>query len=151
MIRYRVGLLLLMLLGTAASRADDRSLAIDGVYWHSLTTDEKVHFIQGFIVGNNIGFGLGKYLGVNALIDIPGVKGARAEAAMHTANTVDATPYTFGQLKDGIDECYKDFRNRDLDVDVCFSWAVSGIRGDDDQSRKNFLDLSRQAAAQAKQ
>jgi hypothetical protein len=110
---------------------------------------EKIYFISGFAAGNRVGFSQGKYMAVSALMDIPGVKGARGEAAKHTPNNVDASPYSFGQISDGVDECYKDFRNRDVEVDMCIAWAVDGIQGDDDKSREAWIEGVRQDTAAA--
>lgn len=144
-----ISLSLLMVLGTLVCLADDRPIVFDGAFWHTLTKDDKVFFVTGFVEGNRIGFTQGKYMAVDALMDIPGVKGPRSEAAKHTPNNVDTSPYGFGLILDGVDECYKDFRNRNVEVDMCIAWAVAGLQGDDDKSREAWMEAVRQDTAAA--
>jgi hypothetical protein len=140
--------LLLCLACSLAVRAEDRSLIMDGVFWSTLTPIEKVRFIQGFTVGHESGFLQGEAQTAADLADIPGVKGARTKAATTNPNAFGGMSYTFGQLVAGMDECYKDFRNQKLKVDVCFTWTVFGIKGEDEELRTNYLQESRRIAAQ---
>jgi hypothetical protein len=50
-----------------------------------------------------------------------------------------AADITFETLADGVDKCYSDFRNRNLDVRYCVHWAVRGVRGDSNATRESYL------------
>jgi hypothetical protein len=145
-----VNLLLWMALMCPTCLAEERGVVINGAFWHTLTKAEKGFFVAGYVVGNQLGFAQGRAAAVNDLMDIHGVAGARAERALKTTNNLDAGPFTFGQISDGVDECYKDFRNREVEVDMCIAWAVDGIQGDDDKSREAFLESVRESEAAAK-
>jgi hypothetical protein len=147
---FHISSALLVTLSSLVCFADDRPIVFDGTFWHTLTKSEKGLFVAGFVEGNGIGFAQGKSAATNALIDIHGVKGARADAAIQVSNNLDPSRYSFGLIADGVDDCYKDFRNRDVEVDMCIAWAVDGIQGDDDKSREAFLESVRQSVTAAK-
>jgi len=60
----------------------------------------------------------------------------------------DPSNMTFGQLRDGIDECFKDFRNQSLLIEDCANWAALGANGASDSEREAVLELLRKSASQ---
>ncbi len=48
----------------------------------------------------------------------------------------------------GMDECYKDFRNQKLTVDICFDWTILGVHGVSDAVREDYLEFMRKSATQ---
>ena len=140
-----ISLSLLTALMCPTCLAEEQGVVINGAFWHTLTKAEKGYFVAGYVVGNQLGFAQGRTAAVNDLMDVHGVAGARAERALKATNNLDASPFTFGQISDGVDECYKDFRNREVEVDMCIAWAVDGIQGDDDKSRESFLESVRES------
>jgi hypothetical protein len=145
------GFLLWLLLGSVSLWGDDSSrLAIDGTYWAKLTVNQKVPFMIGYVDGRDEGFEQGKLQALNLLIDVSGVKGEPSKRVLALTDYSSGTPYLFGQLVDGVDTCYKDFRNQSLTVNDCYTWTVYGIRGESDKQREEFLEILRKAHANAK-
>jgi hypothetical protein len=60
------------------------------------------------------------------------VYAVRATTASKEEDPFSGDKYSLEQLTDGINECYKDFRNGRLPLDECYLWAVRGIQGDSD-------------------
>jgi hypothetical protein len=142
----KTGVLLWVLLWGASGRSADK-IKVDGSYWEQLTEKEKVAYIVGYVDGRDDGYKQGKYQALLAVIDVPGVRGAPSEKAAALSDSSSGIPYTFGQLVDGIDACYKDFRNRLLQVSTCYKWAVDGIQGKDDKTREIYLETIRRLYA----
>jgi hypothetical protein len=120
----------------------------DGSYWEQLTQKEKVAFVVGYVGGRDDGYKLGKYQAVFTVIDVPGVRGAPSQKAIDLSDGSSGLPYTFGQLVEGIDACYKDFRNKMLEVSTCYKWTIDGIQGKDDKAREIYLESIRRLYAE---
>jgi hypothetical protein len=112
---------------------------MDGSAWPLLTEQERLIAVQGYIDGRRSGFSLGKFAALEAFADVPGAKGIRTTVAKKE-DPFSGDKYPLAQLTDGINECYKDFRNRRLPLDVCYMWTVLGIQGESDASREKYLE-----------
>jgi hypothetical protein len=99
---------------------------MDGTVWTHLTEKERLVVVQGYIDGRRAGFSLGKAAALHALADVPEVKGVRRTNAAKTEDSFSGDKYSLEQLTDGINECYKDFRNGRLPLDECYLWTVLG-------------------------
>jgi hypothetical protein len=128
---------LLLLLTASVSRADDRSITTDGVFWNKLTDSMKVAFLVGYSSG---------YLSSSTDVGGQLIKRNQLTQEALKALTKDRDPnaISFGTLEDGVDACYKDFRNERVSVNVCIDWVVMGVNGDSDSARSQFLEWARQ-------
>jgi hypothetical protein len=113
---------------------------MDGTGWPRLTEQERLIAVQGYIDGRRAGFSLGKAAALQALADVPAVKGVRATTASKEEDPFSGDKYSLAQLTEGINECYKDFRNQRLPLDMCYLWTVRGIQGASDADREKFLE-----------
>jgi hypothetical protein len=119
----------------------DRTInTINGTDWSRFTDRERLIAVQGYIDGRRAGFSLGKAAALQALADVPAVKGVRATTASKEEDPFSGDKDSLAQLKEGIDECYKDFRNQGLPLDMCYLWTVRGIQGASDADREKFLE-----------
>ena len=57
----------------------------------------------------------------------------------------DPHDLTFGTVVEGVDKCYDDFRNANLDVSLCIDWTVRGVKGDADAQREQHLASARKS------
>jgi hypothetical protein len=121
---------------------------MDGSVWPHLTEKERLVVVQGYIDGRRTGFSLGKAAALHALADVPGVKGVRTANAAKSEDPFSGDKYSLSQLTDGINECYKDFRNGRLPLDECYLWTVLGIQGDSDTDREKYLEDMRKIGEQ---
>jgi hypothetical protein len=116
---------------------------MDGTIWPHLTGEERLAVVQGYIDGRRAGFSLGKAAALQALADVPGVNGVRRTNAATREDHFSGDKYSLVQLTDGVNECYKDFRNQRLPLDMCYLWTVMGIKGESDAGREKFLESVR--------
>lgn len=89
----------LTVMGQAAERHD-------GNWWTGLSEGEKVFYLVGYVDGITTGGDIAKYQGVNP--QPPSSPGCTA------AKTTDFSHSKFGQLEQGLDSFYKDFRNTSI-------------------------------------
>jgi hypothetical protein len=131
---------LLLLLTASVSLAENRSITTDGVFWKGLTDSMKVAFL--------IGYGSG-YLSSSTDVGGQLIKRNQLTEEALKALTKDRDPnaISFGTLEDGVDSCYKDFRNERVSVNVCIDWVVMGVNGDSDSARSQFLEWARHVYA----
>ena len=113
---------------------------MDDTVWPHLTQKERLVVVQGYLDGRRTGFFLGKAAALQAIADVPGVKGVRTTNAKNKEDTFSGDKYPLAQLTEGINECYEDFRNQRLPLDVCYMWTVLGIQGDSDADREKYLE-----------
>jgi hypothetical protein len=135
---------LLLLLTASVSLAEDRSLTTDGVFWKSLTRDQKLNFVIGYAIGFAGGASDTVAVYVNAGVDGKNVRFQEVKAD-------NPAGITYGTLIDGMDKCYSDFENRRLDVGICMDWTVQGIRGWSEADRTSLLVQERKTASKQPQ
>src|SRR5258708_7156460 len=110
--KYRKAIVLFLVLIETGVCWSQKSLEMNGSFWKNLSETQKIGLVQGYSMGYTQGFFEGK---VSAL-DIVDPK----KQAANYADALIATPKlnpngrTFTQLADGINQCFKDFRNVQL-------------------------------------
>lgn len=120
---------LLICLTPMVVHADDPNDQTAGAWWKGLTDVQKLWFVQGSAHGYNAGTsGTSLYLG-------------------HFRNGRNARGrpigITYGTLVGGVDKCYLDFRNNNLDVEVCLDWTVRSVHGASEPTGEQFLEKMR--------
>jgi hypothetical protein len=101
---------------------------------------------MGFIDGFGSGYTEGK--AEASLIYDPAQTGPKMAAIRNKHSDEDPSNMTFGQLRDGIDECFKDFRNQSLLIEDCAGWAALGANGASDSEREAVLEILRKEGLQ---
>jgi hypothetical protein len=145
--KYRKAIVLFLALIETGVCWSQKSLEMNGSFWKNLSETQKIGFVQGYSMGYTQGFFEGK---VSAL-DIVDPK----KQAANYADALIATPRlnpngrTFTQLADGIDQCFKDFRNVQLPISACMNWTIRGLNGETDSEREQFLVTARKSQSQA--
>ena len=108
----------------------------DGNWWNDSSEGFRLGFVTGYLVSMNT-------VGDAAIFRCMSAKGITSQtppkvltdALDACAQSPEAKPYqaytgfTVGQWKDGIDEFYKDFRNRSLDVQLAIRWVNEQLHG----------------------
>jgi hypothetical protein len=132
-----IALLLLCLLPVPLLHSEDRSVTVDGVFWNSLKPVEQLRFLMGFVNGYQNG-----EREIADQAEAHNLVGTAALARLRNDH-YDPAPLTFGQLKQGLDKCYSDYRNLQLPMNDCVRWTVMGVKGDSDKERDDYLQLAR--------
>jgi hypothetical protein len=123
-----------------------KTLEMNGLFWKSLSPTQKIGFVQGYSMGYTQGFFEGK---VRALDIVDSKKqGTNYASALIATPLVDPNGKTFNQLADGVDQCFKDFRNIQLPISVCMNWTIRGVNGESDRERERFLETARKSQSQ---
>jgi hypothetical protein len=142
---YKVIALFVALTGAGVCLGQ-KDLQMNGIFWKSLSQTQKIGFVQGYSVGYTQGFFEGK---VGALdIADPKKQGTNYESALIATPKFNPNGRAFNQLSDGIDQCFKDFRNVQLPVSVCMNWTIRGLNGESDAEREKFLEMARRSQSQ---
>jgi hypothetical protein len=145
--KYRKAIVLFLVLIETGVCWSQKSLEMNGSFWKNLSETQKIGLVQGYSMGYTQGFFEGK---VSAL-DIVDPK----KQAANYADALIATPKlnpngrTFTQLADGINQCFKDFRNVQLPISACMNWTIRGLNGESDSAREQFLVTARKSQSQA--
>jgi hypothetical protein len=125
----------LVLLGTAVARGEDRPL--NGYWWTASSSDLKVGFVSGFayamVYVHDATF-------VQCMAHTATQKGLPVEqypgdelwekcAKDPKLAPSDFSGIPIGQLVDGVDEFYKDFRNKDIDIKYALVYVRDELKG----------------------
>lgn len=125
-------LLWLAAIGPMAAQ-DQKSLVHDGYWWQDSTENFRVGFVSGYLkamttvsdamvagclAANNGGKLPEKYPGDDAF-----------NKCADTTKKFDFGGFRVGQWSDGIDEFYKDFRNRGLEIGLAFRYVKDQLHG----------------------
>jgi len=122
--------LLLILLGTGMVRGQ-QGQPLDGPWWVPIPENYKQGFVGGYMMGTVRAHNL-------VLQNCYGKSGGDAlesYAALKTCLTItflktfDFSGIRPGQLADGIDEFYKDSRNKDIDINFALLYARDKLKG----------------------
>jgi hypothetical protein len=115
----------------------------DGNWWNTRTASAKTSYIVGFFDGME----LGKVFSQPTVQTRSG--GALVESQLKEFDVIEsryreqATKYfskvTNGQVSDGLDEFYRDFRNRSIPIHYAVDVVVRQISGENVESRVNSL------------
>ena len=144
--RYSKITALIAILGLGVC-SGQKSLDMNGVFWKSLSETQKIGFVQGYSMGYTQGFFEGKVSALD-VVD-PKKQGSNYASALIATPKFNPNGRTFNQLADGIDQCFKDFRNVQLPISVCVNWTIRGVDGESDAERESFLEIARKSRSQA--
>ena len=123
--RFSMKLLLIMALAIAPfCRGQAQNLAFNGELWRQLTPDQKLALVMGYDFGYETGF-------------------IEASPSKKSHSVVNPMSISFAQMKDGLDICYKDFRNRQVKIQFCVIWVLQGVRGMSDADREKSMEGNR--------
>jgi hypothetical protein len=146
---------LLVLVGIARGTGDEQSY--NGYWWNDKTPQFKIGFASGYAMGM-----------VDAK-DLAGFKciadknGGRLPEKAPSNEVIDAClqdPWVkpmdysnvrFGQLADGLDEFYKDFRNKEVDVQYALGYVRDELKGKPSDQLDQELRKLRVPCVQKKQ
>jgi hypothetical protein len=124
----RVIALLLCSMALAAMADDVRQ---DGNFWSGMNDSARLNFMVGFFSGIR----LGTRLTVWGLPEKPGEPGGFSQERLAAFNAFSKMQsqylnnVTIGQLRDGLDEFYRDYRNRSIEIPNAVWLILNEIKG----------------------
>jgi hypothetical protein len=120
---------LMVLLGTQTAFAQRQApQKHDGYWWVSLNSEDKLYFVDGYTAG--LGFASDQMT-----LKCLSVEPAHDKEALHRCAAdpwmvpFDFGKSTMGQVSDGVDDFYKDFRNKLIDVRVAIRYVRDELAG----------------------
>lgn len=140
-------LILLVLAGTAAV-AHGQEITHSGYWWADQSHGFKLGFATGFAMAMT---GNSDAAVVRCLAVKPGgAEKASVEEWKACMQTPEVQMLSYsglrtGQLVDGVDEFYKDFRNKNIRVDVALRYVKDELRGMTDKELQDELATFRQS------
>lgn len=129
----RLLVVLLVLLGTARATVENRSH--NGYWWNGLTTDYKLRFASGYAMAM---INAQDLAGFKCIADKNGGKLPEKAPGNEVLDACLQDPWVtpldfgdvhFGQLTEGLDEFYKDFRNKEIDVQYALGYVRDELKG----------------------
>jgi hypothetical protein len=139
--KTRIGftvLLSLVLTGACASEETARN----GYWWAGMSQIFKLGFVSGCAKAMVVMFNIGTF-------ECMTEKGAEAirSCSQYKMTPFDFTDIRLGQLSEGLDEFYKDFRNKGIDVDLGIRYVRDQLKNQKsvkelDEELSNFRTLS---------
>lgn len=131
-----------------------RAEATDGHWWNQLNQGEKIAYVVGFIDGTSYSVTLLTVATFNAMADPKTGKfnADRAEVAKATSlGTVRALKdnlgnLTVGQVVQGLDATYSDYRNQGISVLDCAYVVIYAINGGNEAEVTRLLEVRRKQA-----
>ncbi len=115
---------------------------LDGNYWNNLDKTNKYFYLKGYFDGINLGYKL----------SIWGVDSSKIDCALevvnsfneHTSNYLQHVTGT--QMLDGLDEFYKDYRNRNIMIKDSIWLILNSIAGKSEQEMQLMIETYRENA-----
>jgi hypothetical protein len=143
--RYKVVVILFALTSVCLCSGQEK-LILNGTYWNGMPVMQRLGFIQGYSHGYDQGLTDGKWIAIGVLDHK--LAGPNTPTAIEAESPTSPDGITVGQLVEGVDLCYKDFRNTQLPISACVQWAVMGVKGRSDAERETVLQSGRKFAAE---
>ncbi len=128
----------------------------DGRWWNELNKSEKRKYVIGFFGGSEDVLTRLVTFSLDAAIDpqTGKLRAERANAVIDAASPVYAylenntVNVTIGQLVDGLDQTYRDYRNQRIPVHRGISVVADGIKGATEQEVTRRVEEMRKEASQ---
>ncbi len=111
----------------------------DGFWWTSQSSTAKVFFVSGYVEGMSAASA-----GVKAAVSEGAAKDS-VPSRSFLLREFDYSNVRAGQLVDGVDEFYKDFRNKGIEIADALLYVRDQISGESEERLKDFLNKLRQA------
>ena len=143
-------LLLLVLLGTGMGQGQDQSH--DGYWWAGFPSNYKLGFATGYAMAMTNAYDRAS---IKCLADknggtlpekYPGHEALKACLESPTVTPFDFESIRIGQLAEGADEFYKDFRNKGIDIILAMSYVRDQLKGKPAKELEDELALWRRPA-----
>ena len=120
-------ILLLLLCGSLAPGQSPYTYRRDGNWWVSQTREGKVFYVLGFLDGMDLGNRFSYWRTLDKDKDDPNV--AKSIDSYAEMGRTYLSNVTTGQLVDGLDTFYGDYRNRRIEVYGAVWLVLNGIAG----------------------
>jgi hypothetical protein len=121
---------LLMLLGAGMARAEDQSE--NGYWWEAQSRMFKLTFTLGYVKAMDRASGAVPWLCAAIAVSLPGKSPSNdvmINDCQQTRRSFDYSDLMMGQLADGVDELYKDFRNKAIDITLAMQYVHDELNG----------------------
>lgn len=141
-------LLFLTLLGTRTGMGQGKEQSHNGYWWVSSSEGFKLGFVTGYVMATG---GTRDALFLKCVADKKAGLGDEVIKACEESQPVSMFPdfsnLKFGQLTEGVDEFYRDFRNKNLEIGVAMRYVGDQLKGKPAKELEEELTIWRRNAA----
>jgi len=151
--RYCVTALFLLTFEVGAITAQKTTSKHDGYWWTNSDQSFKLGFVSGYVMAMNgindrdVFRCIAQKSGGKLPATYPGRAMVEECSETEEAKMTDFSGFMVGQWADGIDEFYKDFRNKSLDVDLALKYVRDQLNGKPAKELEDEVTKMRQYAA----
>jgi hypothetical protein len=121
--------------------ADERR---DGNWWRRQDALGKLDYVTGFFDGMQLGHRFSYWKNLGAFDKTCATKAVESYGALSDAYVKHLT---VGQVSDGLNQFYSDYRNRTILIHDAVWLVLNGIAGTPEQEMKEMIESYRRAAA----
>jgi hypothetical protein len=119
----------------------------DGTYWHGMTEQNRLGYVIGFTEGLEF-----LSLAGPVVICLPGPAEKLEGCVRNNVKALEGEigrfrGVTFGQLKDGLDTFYSDYRNRRIKIRGAINHVTRAIAGEPAADLERSVEMMRKANA----
>jgi hypothetical protein len=139
----RAAVFTLLLLLTAPFARNQQATRRDGNWWVDEDRASKLNYVTGFFDGMDLGNRF-SYWGLED--DPKSVTAAKVIGSYSSYSKKYLSEVTNGQLVDGLDKLYSDYRNRRIDVMGAVWLVVNGIAGKPEAEMQKLIENWRKNA-----
>jgi len=118
----------------------------DGNWWRAQDEHSKIDYVLGFVDGAELGFQLTFYT-IDASQKSVKCAGAASQSYNAQADKF-LSQVTVGQIKDGLNDLYEDYRNRRIETARSVWIVLNGIAGMPRAEMEKMIELDRKFASQ---
>ena len=148
----RIAVLWLVLLGAGIAHGEDQlPKSHEGYWWADKSDSAKVHFVAGYIeamtrIQDELWMGcIGTKSGGTVPAKVP--PDEVLEACGQTVTRYNFGNIRFGQMSEGVDAFYKDFRNKNININLAMNYVRDQLKGKSDKELEETLAGYRRRAS----
>jgi len=115
----------------------------NGFWWANMSQERRIGFVEGYITGLSRAEGM-----VTETAKAKKIEFLEVVSKKPVASYFDFYQVSYGQCIDGLNEFYKDYRNKRININVAILYVRDQVRGVPQTELDARLDHMRQGAAE---
>jgi hypothetical protein len=148
----QLSIFLLVLLGSGVAGAQNQSPTDNGYWWADQSRVFKLAFADGYAAAMTHASGIEAFRCVadrnGGILPANPPSNEVLNASVQSTEPLDFSELLVGQLTDGVDDFYKDFRNKSIDIRFAFQYVRDELKGKSSVELEQELNKARASSVQ---